>query len=281
MNLSEWPRVTRIRPCPICKKPDWCRWGPDGSQVLCARILSPNKVGNNGAGWIHTLDANAERFAKYETKPTIEWRPSINWIKLQAYYERMIADRKQLAESLGVSDTSLWSLRVGWSRNDRAYTFPMRDGHNAIIGMRTRKPSGEKKSVAGSRNGIFIPQLAPLDTLWVCEGPTDCAALLTLGKFAIGRPSNTGGMLHVLNYLTSHRDIKRLVILADRDAKPIAAKLTMQAAKELASSAKSKCRSVKIIKPPLGVKDIREWVRNGATSAMLDCIAKDAMEFNP
>jgi hypothetical protein len=35
---GNWQRVSRARPCPICKKPDWCLLAADGSKAICMRI---------------------------------------------------------------------------------------------------------------------------------------------------------------------------------------------------------------------------------------------------
>src|SRR5262245_21246221 len=53
----EWPRVTRRNPCPICGKPDWCEFAPEGRRVLCMRVESrwPTKNG----GWMHNLSGGS------------------------------------------------------------------------------------------------------------------------------------------------------------------------------------------------------------------------------
>src|ERR1041384_2375943 len=45
-------RVTKLNPCPVCKKPDWCRVFADG-WAECMRVQSdtPAKSG----GWMHSL----------------------------------------------------------------------------------------------------------------------------------------------------------------------------------------------------------------------------------
>jgi hypothetical protein len=48
---SKWQRVTRSRPCPVCKRGDWCLRFPDGTAVICARVESSNRRGD--AGWLH------------------------------------------------------------------------------------------------------------------------------------------------------------------------------------------------------------------------------------
>ncbi len=48
-------RVSKLNPCPVCGKPDWCLVSQDGATAICARIESGRPIGNNGAGWLHRL----------------------------------------------------------------------------------------------------------------------------------------------------------------------------------------------------------------------------------
>ena len=50
---TEWVRVSRHNPCPVCTKPDWCLASEDGSVAICARIESEKRAGD--AGWLHDL----------------------------------------------------------------------------------------------------------------------------------------------------------------------------------------------------------------------------------
>ena len=50
---ADWVRVTKLNPCPICDKPDWCEISADGKVAICARVQSDKKAGN--AGWLHNL----------------------------------------------------------------------------------------------------------------------------------------------------------------------------------------------------------------------------------
>ena len=60
---SDWLRVSRSRPCPICGKPDWCLIvGPtdDPTAAICARVESGNRRGD--AGWLHRLRDDGRTF---------------------------------------------------------------------------------------------------------------------------------------------------------------------------------------------------------------------------
>ena len=55
MTTSNWSRVRRSHPCPICERPDWCLITGDGSAAICQRVESNKPVGTKGAGWLHKL----------------------------------------------------------------------------------------------------------------------------------------------------------------------------------------------------------------------------------
>lgn len=55
-SRTDWLRVTRHRPCPICGRPDWCLFvgSPTSPEaVICARVESGKRCGE--AGWLHQL----------------------------------------------------------------------------------------------------------------------------------------------------------------------------------------------------------------------------------
>jgi hypothetical protein len=162
-----------------------------------------------------------------------------------------------LASGLGVSIWSLQRLNVGWSASQRAWAFPMHSSRGRVLGIRLRADSGRKWAVRGGREGLFVPAgLAMHDTLLVCEGATDTAAVLELGFCAIGRPSCTGGTKLLVD-LVRELEPPQVVIAADRDAAGIAG------AEALAGVLCLYCRSVRTISPPPGTKDIRAWRRAG------------------
>jgi phage/plasmid primase-like uncharacterized protein len=175
---------------------------------------------------------------------------------------------RRLATALGLSPPSLHRLAAGWSPDHRAWVFPMTDAAGQVVGIRLRGDNGRKWAVPGSREGLFVPSgPTPGGRLLVTEGPTDCAALLELKFPAVGRPSCSGGVRHVV------RLVKRLapaeaVIVADYDppdARGRRAGLT--GAERLAATLVAYVRVVKVIIPPHGLKDARAWLQAGATAA--------------
>jgi hypothetical protein len=210
-----------------------------------------------------------------------------------------------LAKELGVSVDSLKKLFVGW--DGKNYTFPMMDGNDRIIGIRLRCKAG-KYAVPGSKNGLFIPDglgTPKEDLLLICEGPTDCAALLDLSYDTIGRAScNTGGE-YLIQLLSKRR--RPVVIVADNDVDLIHCRQCHKPSKEtewddekcphcqtqdgsankrtnpgwdgaraLAKQIKPYCKSVRIIAPPEIGTDIRSWYRAGATTAEIAILISNA-----
>jgi hypothetical protein len=148
---------------------------------------------------------------------------------------------------------------VGWSTEHFAYTFPMSNDHGEVVGIRLRRPNGIKFSVRGGHEGLFLPAGMPTTgSLLIAEGATDTAALLDLGFTSVGRPSCAGGVGVLVGFVRV-RDYRELVIVADRDEPG------RVGADMLASTLRVHHRSVRVIMPPPGVKDTRDWVRSGAT----------------
>ncbi len=172
------------------------------------------------------------------------------------------AERERLANDLSVSVDALTALRVGWSTEHRAFTFPMFDAAGAVRGVRLRGRNGRKWSVRGGREGLFVPQTTDDSNparILVCEGPTDAAALFDLGFHVLGRPSCTGGVRLVCELVQSRRP-NEVTIIADADTPGL------RGANNLASVLAVYVHSVRVVTPPPGVKDARDWKRLGATS---------------
>jgi DNA primase len=137
----------------------------------------------------------------------------------------------------------------------------MSDAAGQVVGIRLRGDNGRKWAVPGSREGLFLPAgLTAGGRLLVCEGATDTAACLDWGFPAIGRPSCTGGVRHLVEL------VKRLVptdvvVVADADAPG------QRGAENLARQLVAYCPTVRVIAPSTGIKDARAWLQAGATAA--------------
>lgn len=210
----DWIRVTKKSPCPQCKKPDWCEVCPTLNLVLCMRVDSDRPSKGQAGGWLHRLsDEPAKYVPPVRQKPVVIdanaiWR---GWRKVTS-----VKRIDELAEKLGVDPMALDLLGCAWSEEHRAYAFPMYDGNRRVIGLRLRTLAGDQYAVTGSRAGLFIPSLQAQPMMYVTEGASDCAALLQLGLFAIGRPSCMG-QEEILNDFIRHNQIRRVVLVVDVD----------------------------------------------------------------
>lgn len=191
-------------------------------------------------------DARLNRFAdRCHVAMKAEW-----WSRLEA--------------RLGLPAMELRRLRVGWSSSQHATTWPMVDHDDNVVGIRTREmKNGEKKSVSGGTAGVFMPVgLSPdVDRLFICEGPTDTAAMLSIGFDCIGRPSCNGAVA-ITTEIVNRLHPSEVVIVADDDANGAG----LRGAESLADVLVTVCKSVRIIYPPAGVNDARDWIRGGATA---------------
>jgi hypothetical protein len=250
----------------VCGKPDWCLRRPDGSAAICARTPSDKPVGTEGAGWLHYFDrghSDIPRSSRSIWLADLQARADFTAYAAECARALPSDGLEHLATSLGLTAAALERLAVGWDREYRCYTFPMRDERERIVGVRLRNPSGGKFAVTGSQSGLFIPSdLGQVSQLFIAEGPTDCAALLDLGVSAVGRPSCSGG-IPMLARLVQRLRPTAVTIVADADtpgqrgAATLARALVLQAAQ------------VRIITPPADSKDIRGWKTHGATHADL------------
>lgn len=277
--LDRFVRVTRQHPCPVCGKPDWCIVSREGDTAICPRTIEGAVRYITDTGYLHRLDGAALP-GRGQSPPHPTARPALPAPSFDAEaFARQCHDAVReddldmMGIELGVSPYSLERLRTGWSQEHMAYTFPMRNDHNEIIGVRLRNIHGRKWAVAGSRAGLFIPAaLTGKDPLLICEGPTDTAALLTLGFDALGRPSCTGGTDYLIAGLRRRR--RAVVVVADRDGPG------WQGAQQLAQQIARVTSSLKVL-TPVGAKDAREWVRSGVTAAVVREIIASAAQWRP
>jgi hypothetical protein len=248
-------RVSKTKPCPICKKPDWCRVFADG-WVECMRVQSdrPAKSG----GFLHR-QSQLRSLEPGRFRPTLPPPPQINATVMHRTWlaATPAAALEDLAASLGVSVASLVAVGAAWAPAHAAWAFPMRDGYGNIVGIRLRNDRG-KFAVRGSRQGIFTAAVPPQKTLFICEGPTDTAAAVELGLFAIGRPNCCCGGPEIRIYARRH-DISRVVVISDND------KPGLDGARKVGGEVRL---PFAVYVPP--AKDLREFVRLGGTRLMIE-----------
>ena len=259
-----YTRVNKLNPCPVCKKPDWCRVFADG-WVECMRIQSDRPAKSGGWLWrCHLPNAPSPPVAPRVAVTTIN-ATKIHRDWLAATMPTQLAE---FAAALGLSVGALVSANAAWAGQFSAWAFPMCDGHGNILGVRLRANDGRKWAVRGSRQGIFIAAVPPQPTLFVCEGPTDTAAAVELGLFAVGRPNCCCGGAEIKVFARRHQ-CNRVVMVSDNDKPGLDGACKVGAEIGLPFA---------VYVPP--AKDLREFVRLGGTRAMIENTLKGTVWRN-
>jgi hypothetical protein len=207
-------------------------------------------------GWMHRLGDVPRRYVP----PPAKWQaPTINATKLMREWTAATTASAlaEFAAVLGVSVPSLVAVGAAWASPHSAWAFPMCDGYGNVVGIRLRNERG-KFAVRGSRQGIFLAAVPAQKTLFVCEGPTDTAAAVELGLFAVGRPNCCCGGQEIKVFARRHA-VSRVVLICDND------KPGLDGARKVGGELKL---PFAIYVPP--AKDLREFVRLGGTRAMLE-----------
>jgi len=266
MNITKMLRVSKHNPCPICGKPDWCLVAEDGSVAICPHMEEGSAKRCGDAGYLHILKNRHNGHRQSARKRQLLKSTSIgenqqrDFGQLARQYQQQLSTEKLdvLTDLLGVSAQSLKRLNIGW--DGKAYTFPISNDFGKIIGIQRRFPTGRKISVRASKIGLFIPSALPSDgLLLLCEGLTDTAAALDLDFAAIGRPSCNSKVEMTANLARG----RTVVIVSDND------KVGQTGSKRLAQVLSLYCPSVKIVYPPGGTKDLRQWLIAGLSKEIL------------
>lgn len=266
--MTSWLRVTREHRCPICGKDSWCMYNEQ--VVLCMRIAGGREhtLRDGSIGWIHPLPDGP---LPLPDEPEREPEVVINVAAILNDWKRNPANHQldRFARYLGVHQASLTQLGCVHAPNYSTWAFPMRDGFGNYTGIRLRNERGEKWAVKGSHQGIFLPDATVQATAMLCEGPTDTAAALSIGFYAVGRPSCSGGMRDV-RVAFQRLGVRRAVIVADNDdpglrgADMLARQLPIPT-----------CVLV------LPCKDVRQFVNDGATKEVVDSMINGLLWKQP
>jgi DNA primase len=139
-----------------------------------------------------------------------------------------------------------------------------------VIGVRLRCPTTARKwAVRGSRAGlIYDPDLLSVNRprrLWIVEGPTDAAALMSIGLDVVGVPS-AGGGADLLVELARRLLPIEMIVMADSDGPGVAGA-------ERLADALMIVAGVRVMRPPAAVKDARAWVCGGADRSVIESAA--------
>lgn len=283
MIPNGYKRVTRSCRCPVCGKPDWCLVARDGTTAICKRIESTREYSR--CGWLHKI-VESSISGEYKAAPK-EWVNTLPEIDAEAVFRELHGDLRHetlsaAAANLGLDTDSMNAIGVGYYQHANALAFPMRDSFtNKIVGIRLRAENGRKWAYAGSKSGLFYDTRVLDDdfavdttTLYVCEGPTDTAALIGLGfEFVAGRPSCNDGNQKVSQLIRATR-CKAVVIVSDSDEPGLAG------ADILAGEIRGMVESVKVIQPTGGAKDARAWKSMGISRRRMESVISAVDEWS-
>lgn len=256
-----WIRATRVNRCPVCNHDSWCTFNDE--VVLCMRVQSEReKVFKDGCvGWIHRVGGTS---ATHSRRVNLAHRmPEPRAINPAKIMEALCActralDLSRLSQNLGVTMTALRQLGCAWSESHQAYAFPMWDHRGNMVGIRLRSLDGRKWAIRGSHQGIFRAFDLTARRGFVCEGPTDTAAILSIGGYAVGRPSCSGGLPDIGPVMVK-AGVREAIILSDNDGPGMRGAAMLQNHLPMPSA---------ILVLPC--KDVRKFVNAGGTLSDLD-----------
>lgn len=263
-----WPHATKSEPCPVCGRPDWCRFGE--RSVVCMRVTSANPCPSGGHYHFRDEIGLAPKAALTDRKATParaaidaaammrRWRTKTSLFQFSAY-----------ASELGVLAEAVVAMGAAYAPEHAAWAWPMSDGEGQVVGVRLRNRDGFKWAVPGSRGGVFVPLPSVHLTrlAYLPEGPTSSAALLSLGLYPVGRPSCNSGHDQVVRTL-DRLGFRTAVVVQDNDRPD---KLGNRPGQVGAEHLKKRLRRPSVFwSPPLPIKDSREFVRLGGTARVIE-----------
>ena len=266
--------VSRARPCLLCGKGDWCYRKPARGVSVCHRVTEPpagwRRLGVDPSGGLACRMIDGPE--SHPPIPTPAPRrqpppPTIDWTDCQERLVRGLTRvrREAIEQATRLCVQFLAAIGLGYSEALGCYTFPMFDCDMRICGMSTRRIDGRKAAIKGSRQGVYAVCRPRTGTVLLCEGATDTAAMLSLGYWAVGRPSCRGGE----DILAEWCQGLDAVIVSDSDS------AGRSGAEILGQRLRRDARSVRIIEP-VACKDAREWVNTTATRTLVDDVIRQA-----
>lgn len=272
--------------------------------VWCGRVSEGALRENAGGQYLHFIGEPCQPIeqARWETpsdfphprpaiKPATKRFNGLTRLQIQQRVTlscvRGTHKRDVLAQMLGVSKESIACLRVGWDSDDGTWDFPELNAVGEIIGINRRYRDGRKKRVAGGQAGLTYA--SDWDTgngpIFLVEGGSDTAALITVGFSVVGRPSNTGGGDLLIELLDAVPPSRTIVVVAERDEKSDgqwpgrdgAIKISQKLVQGLG-------REVHWALPPDNCKDSRAWLQmmraEGIPDASLQRLFLDGLLLN-
>jgi hypothetical protein len=274
LSIPREQRVSKQRPCPICGHKTWCIFTADQGVVWCGRE-SRGAFKASKEGWLHRIDGAA---AAPGATPPAKPAPRVhrNFERLAVRWQAAAAESRirLAARQLGVSFESLQRLGIGWASAEAlkmvktkcfgagAWSFPLRDGRLRVVGVRLRTDSGRKFAVDGSDgSGLLIPDGLPVGCdLFFPEGPTDTAAMLSLGLHVAGRPNCSAGVDY-MRQLIRLLQPRSVVVVGDNDEPDDHGRRAGQER----GAAVAVALGGRFALPPPQFKDMRRWLQCGCT----------------
>lgn len=305
-----WEHTSREAPCPVCgrnKRGNRCFFIPN-KVVLCFYVESSRRRRTNaGDAWVHFLHAgwrSPERPLAGSVRASQNVKRNDLHLLAQKFKSGCAPARLQrLARDLGISSNSLEAFDVGWCDGEPmlnargrvinvfAWSFPMFDAQRHVTGLRMRseRPSHDgtiaKFAFTGGGDGLFIPRdFKSRSRAYLCEGATDTPAARDIGLNAFGRSNNSAGRQLILDFLRRHRPTE-LVLFAQRDEPHERVKgrpdlghwyPSQDGAEAIVAECLQLVPIVKVILPPIGIKDVRIWRQQGATAADVEQLVRTA-----
>lgn len=215
-------------------------------------------------------------------KATVKDQTTGDFGKLASTYRKSLTSAKleELSEELGVTAASLVAIGAGWSEEQYCYTFPECAADGTVIGI-LRRDSKDKKAMAGGQRGLCIPANFDKSTgpILVPEGPSDVAACLSMGLYAIGRPAAIGGVQHLLGLLKPVSVDRPIIVVGEMDAKSSGIWPGRDAAEKVAKElAAGLGREVWWALPPDQAKDTRIWLELHRSEAELTALGRTYLD---
>lgn len=198
------------------------------------------------------VDSMSSQLASKKETPRFREQIPVDWHKLTTdFIDGEGVENIKLAKKWDINPHTLFQYYVGWITG--AYSIPMRDENQVIIGIQLRYETGDKCCLEGSRLGLFIPMITLDRQVIITEGFSDSAIATDLGFFGIGRPSAQAGNDLVLDFL-SLNNVKDVTIVADNDQSEIGEK----SARKLGDLLEQNGVKTRMIIPE-GAKDLRNY----------------------
>lgn len=243
-------------------------------------------------GWIHetgAVIALADRVqlpVKVEQRPVIDWTAEAKKYQCSRHAEHY---RHELAQTLGVSVAALESLWVGWGYDREPWwSFPERSPRGGIVGIVRRYKDGRKKMIQHGTHGLYYSAMwaTTRGPVYIPEGGSDTAALITIGLPAIGRPSCRGGV-GMLASMLGPRMNKLIIVVGEMDLNierrgkvAVCPKNCggcpvcwpgLFGARDTARALSARInRKVRWTMPPKGCKDVRDWLTKHPSATPAD-----------